>query len=87
MPTAEQRLSDGSEEVMDAQTLSFRCLAQAKSITVRLTDTRRAGFYRWACSLDSLPGWEGNGATWLEALQNFTEQMTDAEADGVVLHR
>ena len=71
--------------MMDAQTLSFRCLAQAKSITVRLTDTRRPGAYRWACDMEGLPGWEGNGSTWLEALQNFTEQMTDAEADGVVL--
>jgi hypothetical protein len=70
---------------MDAQTLSFRCLAQAKAITVRLTDTRRAGAFRWACDMEGLPGWEGNGKTWLEALQNFTEQMTDAEADGQVL--
>jgi hypothetical protein len=54
-------------------------------MTVRLTDTRREGFYRWACDMEGLPGWEGNGATWLEALQNFTEQMTDAHADGVVL--
>lgn len=68
-----------------AEAYAWHRLAQCKSMTVRLTDTRREGFYRWACDMEGLPGWEGNGATWLEALQNFTEQMTDAHADGVVL--
>jgi hypothetical protein len=70
---------------MDDATLDDALRSTSKKKIIQITDTGRSGFYRWACDLDGLPGWEGNGATWLEALQNFTEQMTDAEADGVVL--
>jgi hypothetical protein len=51
-------------------------------ITIKITDTGRAGVLRWAATYGDFGD---TGATWIDALDALTGWLLDAQADGRVL--